>query len=71
MSSGGSDDHEFYNATLRMARLYFDRYPDTIDWANCEGKTAAHLAATRGNEELVRVRTNIYHSHAIVYSVPA
>lgn len=39
-----------------MARLYYDRYPDTLDWANADGKTALHMAAERGNEELVRVR---------------
>ncbi|KIP07006.1 hypothetical protein PHLGIDRAFT_106169 [Phlebiopsis gigantea 11061_1 CR5-6] len=54
-SSSGFDNHEFYNATLRMARLYYDRYPDTVDWANLEGKTAMHIAAMRGNEELVRM----------------
>ena len=70
-SNCGPDNHEFYNATLRMARLYYDRYPDTLDWANCEGKTAVHFAAMRGNEELLRVRTRLYHSHAYVYSVPA
>lgn len=54
-----------------MARLYYDRYPETIDWANLEGKTAMHIAAMRGNEELVRVRTKYYLSNAVVYSVPA
>lgn len=53
---GGPPDHEFFGATLRMARMYYDRYPDTLDWANAQGKTAIHLAAMRGNEELVRVR---------------
>lgn len=42
-------------ATLRMARLYYDRYPWTLDWSNAHGKTALHIAALRGNEELVRV----------------
>ena len=54
-----------------MARLYYDRYPDTVDWANIEGKTAMHIAAMRGNEELVRVRTNHYLSCAVVYPVSA
>ena len=40
-----------------MARLYYDRYPDILDWANVQGKTALHLAAMKGNEELVRVRS--------------
>ena len=39
-----------------MARLYYDRYSDTLDWANADGKTALHVAAQKGNEELVRVR---------------
>lgn len=59
---GGSADHEFYSATLRMARLYYDRYPDTLDWANADGKTALHIAAMRGKEELVRVCPRIYSS---------
>lgn len=42
-------------AFLRMARLYYDRYPWTLDWSNIHGKTALHIAALRGNEELVRV----------------
>lgn len=42
-------------ATLRMARLYYDRYPWTLDWSNAHGKTALHIAALRGNEELVRM----------------
>ena len=42
-------------ATLRMARMYFDRYTWTLDWSNIHGKTALHIAALRGNEELVRV----------------
>ena len=38
-----------------MARMYIDRYPDILDCANMEGKTALHVAALKGNEELVRV----------------
>ena len=53
--SYGPTEQEFYGATLRMARLYYDRYPDTLDWANADGKTALHIAAQRGNEELARV----------------
>lgn len=43
-------------AALRMARLYYDRYTWILDWSNSQGKTALHMAALRGNEELVRVR---------------
>ncbi|KAG6833886.1 hypothetical protein H0H87_007897 [Tephrocybe sp. NHM501043] len=42
-------------ASLRMARLYYDRYPDVLDWANAQGKTALHISAIKGNEELVRM----------------
>lgn len=42
-------------AALRMARLYYDRYPWILDWSNSQGKTALHMAALKGNEELVRV----------------
>lgn len=38
-----------------MTRMYFDRYTWTLDWSNIHGKTALHIAALRGNEELVRV----------------
>lgn len=38
-----------------MARMYYEYYPETLDWANSEGKTALHVASLRGNEELVRV----------------
>ncbi|KAI9066741.1 ankyrin [Trametes sanguinea] len=51
----GPPDTDFLGATLRMARLYIDRYPDIIDWANAEGKTALHVASLKGNEELVRM----------------
>ncbi|KIY74094.1 ankyrin [Cylindrobasidium torrendii FP15055 ss-10] len=42
-------------ATLRMARLYYDRYPKVLDWSNNQGKTALHVAALKGKEELVRM----------------
>ena len=42
-------------AALRMARLYYDRYPDVLDYANTRGRTALHIAVQRGNEALVRV----------------
>ena len=47
---------EYMRATLRMARLYYDRYPKVLDWSNNQGKTALHVAALKGKEELVRVR---------------
>jgi hypothetical protein len=47
-------------AALRMARLYVDRYPDTINWANDEGKTPLHVASLKGNEELVQVRVAVH-----------
>ncbi|RDX55529.1 ankyrin [Lentinus brumalis] len=53
--SSGPSEQDFLGATLRMARMYIDRYPDILDWANIEGKTAIHVAALKGNEELVRM----------------
>ena len=50
-----SSTQDSTGAILRMARLYYDRYPWTLDWSNVHGKTALHIAAIRGNEELVRV----------------
>ncbi|KAJ3517964.1 hypothetical protein NLJ89_g146 [Agrocybe chaxingu] len=38
-----------------MARLYYDRYSWVLDWSNIHGKTALHIAALKGNEELVRM----------------
>ncbi|KAF8812564.1 ankyrin [Phlegmacium glaucopus] len=43
------------DAFLRMARLYYDRYSWVLDWSNTQGKTALHIAALKGNEELVRM----------------
>lgn len=54
VSSVDSEDNP--GAYLRMARLYYDRYPWVLDWSNIQGKTALHIAALKGNEELVRVR---------------
>lgn len=45
-------------AALRMAKLYYDRYPETLDWSNVKGRTALHVAALKGNEELVGVGSN-------------
>ena len=43
-------------AAVRMCRMYYDRYTWILDWSNSQGKTALHIAALKGNEELVRVR---------------
>lgn len=43
------------SAQMRMARLYFDRFPFTIDWSNMHGKTAMHNAALRGSDDFVRM----------------
>ncbi|TFY77306.1 hypothetical protein EWM64_g6704 [Hericium alpestre] len=51
----GLTDPDFMGAALRMARLYYDRYPFIIDWSNSQGRTALHTAALKGNEELVRM----------------
>lgn len=48
-------DGDMQGAALRMARIYFDRYPYIIDWSNSEGKTCLHIGSLKGNEELVRV----------------
>ncbi|KAH9918246.1 ankyrin [Epithele typhae] len=53
--SKSSSEQDFLGATLRMARMYIDRFPDVVDWANVEGKTPLHVAALKGNEELVRM----------------
>jgi gamma-glutamylcysteine synthetase len=51
--SSETEDHS--RAYLRMARLYYERYTWVLDWSNTQGKTALHIAALKGNEELVRV----------------
>jgi hypothetical protein len=50
-----SDERDVMDAALRMAMLYYERH-NTLDWANSQGRTALHVAALKGNEELVRVR---------------
>ncbi|KAF4619314.1 hypothetical protein D9613_005336 [Agrocybe pediades] len=50
-----ASDTDNTGAHLRMARLYYDRYPWILDWSNVYGKTALHIAALKGNEELVRM----------------
>jgi hypothetical protein len=58
-------------ASLRMARLYYDRYTWILDWSNTQGKTALHIASLKGNEELVRVRTGFqWHRARLAYFVP-
>ncbi|TFK43416.1 ankyrin repeat-containing domain protein [Crucibulum laeve] len=52
-SQGAAQDST--GAALRMARLYYDRYNWILDWSNVHGKTALHIAALKGNEELVRM----------------
>jgi hypothetical protein len=51
----GPSQVDLMGAALRMARLYYERYPWILDWSNMQGKTALHMAALKGNEELVRV----------------
>lgn len=50
-----SSDPDLMGAALRMARVYYDRYPFILDWSDSSGKTALHVAALKGNEELSRV----------------
>lgn len=44
---------------LRMAQKYTERYvdilPELVDLTNTDGKSALHIAALKGNEELVRM----------------
>ncbi|KAG2154915.1 ankyrin repeat-containing domain protein [Suillus bovinus] len=51
----GPSQVDLMGAALRMARLYYERYPWILDWSNIQGKTALHMAALKGNEELVRM----------------
>lgn len=46
---------DIMEAVLRMAYLYHERYPFILEWSNFHGKTALHVAALKGNEELVKV----------------
>jgi len=58
LETAGYTSPDSSGALLRMARLYYDRYSQygILDWSNIHGKTALHIAALKGNEELVRVR---------------
>lgn len=42
-----------------MARMYYERYPFILEWSNVQGKTALHVAAMKGNEDLVSVSITI------------
>ena len=55
MTLYASSDLDLLGAAIRMARLYYDRYPFILDWSDSSGKTALHVAALKGNEELSRV----------------
>ncbi|KZS97762.1 ankyrin [Sistotremastrum niveocremeum HHB9708] len=46
-------------SALRMARMYYERYPFTLDWSNLTGKTALHTAALKGNEDFVRMLCDV------------
>ncbi|KZP32938.1 ankyrin [Athelia psychrophila] len=48
-------DIDLVGAGLRMSRMYWDRYPWILDWSNMHGKTALHMAALKGNEELAEM----------------
>lgn len=60
-------DIDLVGAGLRMSRLYFDRYPWILDWSNIHGKTALHMAAMKGNEELVAVRNLLRVTITVAY----
>ena len=56
-STSGHPD--LLGAALRMSQLYYNRYPFHLEWSNTQGKSALHVAALKGNEELVRVRYEV------------
>ncbi|EJU06245.1 hypothetical protein DACRYDRAFT_60896 [Dacryopinax primogenitus] len=47
--------NDVHQASMTMARAYHERYPMLLDWANAEGKTALHVAASAGNEDFARL----------------
>ncbi|KAF7352667.1 hypothetical protein MVEN_01232500 [Mycena venus] len=55
LPSSRPNNGDVMGAVLRMARLYYERYPDILDWSNVHGKTALHIAALKGHEDLVRM----------------
>lgn len=59
-NAAGSD---ILGAALRMARLYYERYPYILDWSNSSGRTALHVAAMTGKDDMVRVRIPYLHLH--------
>ena len=61
-----ASDPDFMGASLRMARVYYDRYPFILDWSDSSGKTALHVAALKGNEEICRV---CLHSIPILFAL--
>jgi hypothetical protein len=66
------DDADLQGATMRMARLYWGRYPFITDWANKQGRTPLHMAALRGSEGFVKVRVHPYAAFSMrVHSFPA
>jgi hypothetical protein len=50
-----SDDAELQRSAIRMARLYWHRFPFMTDWSNQQGRTALHIAALHGRDEFVQV----------------
>ncbi|KAG8894916.1 hypothetical protein FRB99_000915, partial [Tulasnella sp. 403] len=48
-------EYDLQDTAMRMARMYYERYPYLIDWSNIHGKTALHVAATQGHEGFVRM----------------
>lgn len=63
--TGRPFDVDLVGAALRMSRMYYDRYTWILDWSNTQGKTALHIAALKGNEELVRVSCR----HPFIFSI--
>ena len=51
-----AEGNDILGAALRMARLYYERYPYILDWSNSSGRTALHVAAMTGKDDMVRVR---------------
>ncbi|KAJ9098777.1 hypothetical protein QFC19_006253 [Naganishia cerealis] len=45
---------DLQKAAVRMSILYWEAFPQLIDWSNASGKTALHLACQSGNADLVR-----------------
>lgn len=56
-----TEGSDILGAALRMARLYYERYPYILDWSNSSGRTALHVAAMTGKDDMVRVRCKRYY----------